>query len=287
MRSYMEQAARFERHDSRQKAWVHTKPPSDVAELILGRAGHWPFPAVRGVLAAPSLRPDGSILQQAGLRCRHRHVPDRRAGAAGDAAASNPGRRRSRTGAAREASGRVSPGRRRREGGGVQRADLAGGARRVADGATARDLGAGEGQRQELSVRPGRRDRDRFLLSGGGNRPRRGGTRETARCRGARRAADPVARQRQPAARRRLPVPAARPAAAQGTSARPVGRTADRAAPDRAGDRQQPDTHRRHHTPHRDRAHGRRDARSRGSGSSPTTRSAGSWPTAAVTWPPH
>ena len=66
MRSYMEQAARFERHDSRQKAWVHTKPPSDVAELILGRAGRWPFPAVRGVLAAPSLRPDGSILNKPG-----------------------------------------------------------------------------------------------------------------------------------------------------------------------------------------------------------------------------
>jgi hypothetical protein len=66
MRSYMEQAARFERYDARTKAWSRTKPPTDVAELILGRAGHWPFPAVRGVLGAPSLRPDGSILDKPG-----------------------------------------------------------------------------------------------------------------------------------------------------------------------------------------------------------------------------
>ena len=43
------------------------KPPIDVAELILGRAGHWPFEEIRGVLAAPSMRPDGSILRPAGI----------------------------------------------------------------------------------------------------------------------------------------------------------------------------------------------------------------------------
>jgi hypothetical protein len=65
-RSLMEQAARFEKFDVRSKTWIPCKPPADVAELILSRAGHWPFPEVRGVLAAPSLRPDGSLLDKSG-----------------------------------------------------------------------------------------------------------------------------------------------------------------------------------------------------------------------------
>ena len=66
MRSYIGQAAGFEKYDGRGKAWVQCKPPTDIAELILGRAGHWPFAAIRGVLAAPSMRPDGSILDRPG-----------------------------------------------------------------------------------------------------------------------------------------------------------------------------------------------------------------------------
>jgi hypothetical protein len=66
MRSFMEQAARFEKYDSRAKALKHCKPPEDIADLILARAGHWPFPQIRGVLAAPALRPDGSIIEAAG-----------------------------------------------------------------------------------------------------------------------------------------------------------------------------------------------------------------------------
>ena len=66
MRGFLDQAARFEKYDGRAKAWVHCKPPADIAELILARAGHWPFPALRGVLAAPSLRPDGSLLDRPG-----------------------------------------------------------------------------------------------------------------------------------------------------------------------------------------------------------------------------
>ena len=67
LRSYMGQAAAFEKFDARGKDWVSCKPPIDVAELILGRAGHWPFEEIRGVLAAPSMRPDGSILHRAGF----------------------------------------------------------------------------------------------------------------------------------------------------------------------------------------------------------------------------
>lgn len=67
LRSYMGQAAGFEKFDGRGKAWVSCKPPIDIAELILGRAGHWPFEEIRGVLAAPSMRPDGSILHRPGF----------------------------------------------------------------------------------------------------------------------------------------------------------------------------------------------------------------------------
>jgi hypothetical protein len=56
LRSYMGQATGFERYDGRSKDWIPTKAPIDVAELILSRAGHWPFPEIRGVLAAPSMR---------------------------------------------------------------------------------------------------------------------------------------------------------------------------------------------------------------------------------------
>jgi hypothetical protein len=66
MRSYMEQAARFEKYDGRTKKWKTAKPPEDIADLILARAGHWPFPPIRGVLAAQSMRPDGSIIETAG-----------------------------------------------------------------------------------------------------------------------------------------------------------------------------------------------------------------------------
>jgi hypothetical protein len=66
MRSFMEQSARFEKHDARAKVWKPCKPPEDVAELVLARAGYGPFPQLRGVLAAPGLRPDGSIITAAG-----------------------------------------------------------------------------------------------------------------------------------------------------------------------------------------------------------------------------
>jgi Bifunctional DNA primase/polymerase, N-terminal len=67
MQSLMEQAARFERYDARSDIWKPCQPPARVAELILARAGEWPFAAIRGVLACPSLRPDGTVLMTPGL----------------------------------------------------------------------------------------------------------------------------------------------------------------------------------------------------------------------------
>ena len=56
MRSYMDRAATFERFDARGNDWIRTKPPVDIAELVLDRADESNFPSVRGVL---SLRPYG------------------------------------------------------------------------------------------------------------------------------------------------------------------------------------------------------------------------------------
>ncbi len=66
-REFMGRAAVFERFDARTKDWVKTKPPRDIAELMLVRRGRWPFAKIHGVLAAPTLRPDGSLLATEGF----------------------------------------------------------------------------------------------------------------------------------------------------------------------------------------------------------------------------
>lgn len=53
----------WERFDGRSKDWVRTKPPSDVVAAVLDR-GQWPgVRTLTGVVEAPSLRPDGTVLQ--------------------------------------------------------------------------------------------------------------------------------------------------------------------------------------------------------------------------------
>jgi putative DNA primase/helicase len=66
-REFMGRAAVFERFDAHTKDWVKTKPPKDIAELMLERRGSWPFAKIHGVLAAPTLRPDGSLLDTEGF----------------------------------------------------------------------------------------------------------------------------------------------------------------------------------------------------------------------------
>jgi hypothetical protein len=65
MRSFMSQAARFERPG--RKGWLATEPPERVAKLILGRRGLWDFPKIRGLVTVPTLRPDGSLLSKPGF----------------------------------------------------------------------------------------------------------------------------------------------------------------------------------------------------------------------------
>jgi putative DNA primase/helicase len=53
---------RFEKFDGRSREWRTADPPKEVAETILARAGLWPVPVLRGVVASPTLRADGSLL---------------------------------------------------------------------------------------------------------------------------------------------------------------------------------------------------------------------------------
>ena len=62
----------WQRWDERKKAdefgerWRDVDPPADVAKVILSRAGIWTFPAVVGITSTPTMRPDGTILVNAG-----------------------------------------------------------------------------------------------------------------------------------------------------------------------------------------------------------------------------
>ena len=58
-------AAVFEQHDRRSRRWLAIDPPSAVATQLLQRE-QWRFPKVAGVITAPTLRLDGSILNRPG-----------------------------------------------------------------------------------------------------------------------------------------------------------------------------------------------------------------------------
>jgi putative DNA primase/helicase len=57
-------AAIFEKCDNK-GAWHTKNPPHEVVGTLLS-LGHWKFPQVAGIINAPTLRPDGSILNQLG-----------------------------------------------------------------------------------------------------------------------------------------------------------------------------------------------------------------------------
>ena len=58
-------ACTFVKFDKRTKGLVPVDPPAAILQGLLER-GHWGFPRVAGVINAPTLRPDGSILDQPG-----------------------------------------------------------------------------------------------------------------------------------------------------------------------------------------------------------------------------
>jgi putative DNA primase/helicase len=59
-------AARFEKFDGRVGDYVQCHCPTAIAERYLARDGAWRVSALLGIVTAPTLRPDGSILATAG-----------------------------------------------------------------------------------------------------------------------------------------------------------------------------------------------------------------------------
>jgi putative DNA primase/helicase len=62
----MTRCARWEKFDSRTDKWKRINAPEDVAVKYLARSGQWKLPPLLSVIAAPTLRPDGSVLQEPG-----------------------------------------------------------------------------------------------------------------------------------------------------------------------------------------------------------------------------
>ena len=60
------QSVSFVRYDIRKKLNVPVDPPARAVDILLSRAGLWRLPTVLGVITAPTLRRDGSIVSDAG-----------------------------------------------------------------------------------------------------------------------------------------------------------------------------------------------------------------------------
>lgn len=59
--------AAYYRWDGREKEWVKADVPRSVAEVLLARRDDWPnIPQLKGFVEAPTLRTDGSVLDQIG-----------------------------------------------------------------------------------------------------------------------------------------------------------------------------------------------------------------------------
>jgi putative DNA primase/helicase len=56
----------FQKYDARSKGWKSINCPPDVAAAYLQRIGQWRLRSLAGITNAPTLRPDGSILEQPG-----------------------------------------------------------------------------------------------------------------------------------------------------------------------------------------------------------------------------
>ena len=66
MRDTMCRHALWERFDKRTEDWVPAAAPMNVAQTLLDRDGVWRFPEIVGVIATPTMRPDGSLFIKQG-----------------------------------------------------------------------------------------------------------------------------------------------------------------------------------------------------------------------------
>lgn len=62
----LNRVALFLRFDQRDRHWKSADCPKEVAETLLSRVGMWQFRPLTAVISAPTLRPDGTILSEAG-----------------------------------------------------------------------------------------------------------------------------------------------------------------------------------------------------------------------------
>ena len=60
------EAAIFQRWNRRRQAWADIDPPLQLVRMLLARERKWAFPQVVGIIATPTLRPDGSLLEKPG-----------------------------------------------------------------------------------------------------------------------------------------------------------------------------------------------------------------------------
>lgn len=60
------QSAQLEKFDNRAKEWRRCDCPSRLATTLLALAGEWQFPPLTGIVEAPTLRDDGSLLAESG-----------------------------------------------------------------------------------------------------------------------------------------------------------------------------------------------------------------------------
>lgn len=66
MSDHAARVARYQRFDMRSEDWMDINPPKDAILALLARDGEWRLPAVAGIVTTPTLRPDGTILSEAG-----------------------------------------------------------------------------------------------------------------------------------------------------------------------------------------------------------------------------
>ena len=66
MRDTMCRHAHWVRFDRKRMEWIKTMAPLNVAQTLLARDGVWPFAEIVGVIACPTMRPDGSLLVKQG-----------------------------------------------------------------------------------------------------------------------------------------------------------------------------------------------------------------------------
>lgn len=74
----LNQAVGWEKYNARTRSWRPCNPAPNVAAVILSRAPISRLPSIAGVITTPTLRPDGSVLLDAGYDAATRlyHVPD-------------------------------------------------------------------------------------------------------------------------------------------------------------------------------------------------------------------